>query len=233
MSDYDSLAQRREKEDAQRGYSIGGVGWIRSADGKDVPPPIFEERTTVLKGIEPHDDDTVIMGYALLWNKIVENRGKYILVREDAFTELQCGKEIFFQHNHDDNIRVASTKNNLVLYADDIGLAFKLFIPNTALGKQTRDLVRSNAKSAMSASFVGTDIEKRMVEGVEVHIVNKGELFEISLVTAGACGPAFAALIRKDRCGTLFEDCASLRMKSELHFAAMMRASRKLMALCS
>jgi HK97 family phage prohead protease len=215
---------------ANRDYEIaGGGGWIQSVDGRSMVPPIFAELPTSTKAAESCDDETVLIGYALLWNKIVEHDGKYILVRPNAFKDLQCGEGRFFLHNHDTSIQVASTKNNLALHADDVGLAFKLFIPNTALGKYTRHLVLANEKSAMSASFVGTDVEKRIVDGVEIHIVTKGQLFEISLVRAGACHPAFAVLVKKDSCRSLSEDCESGRMKSELHATAMMRAMRTLM----
>jgi HK97 family phage prohead protease len=230
--DYEAAARLRDQEDVRRGYSIGGGGWVHSADGQSIVPPSFVEPPTT-SAINSRDDDTVVMGYALLWNKIVKHDGQHILVRPNAFTDLQSGSEIFFQHNHDKEIRVASNKNNLVLYADEIGLAFKLFVPNTALGKYTRYLVRSNGKSAMSASFVGTNIEKRVVDDIEVQIVTKGELFEISLVTTGACGPAFAALVHRNSCGTLLQHCDDKRMKSDLHFAAMMRACRKLISLSS
>ena len=125
MSDYDARARRREQEDAVRGYSIGGgSGWVQSVEGRSVPPPIFEPAT-------PPDTDTrrVLIGYSLLFNQIIQHGdGSYMFVRPTAFKDLMIGETKYFQHHHDDDIRVASTKSGLTLLANvAVSCAFPVF----------------------------------------------------------------------------------------------------------
>jgi HK97 family phage prohead protease len=223
MDEYEVTTRRRYAEDRRRGYSVGGGGWIQAVEGRSVVPPVFES------SIPDFDTRNVLIGYSLLFDQIIQyGDNKYMIVRPTAFKDLQSGKTKFFQHHHDNNIKVASTKDHLTLHADDYGIAFKLYIPSTVLGRQTRDFVRTNVKQAMSAGFTATKLEKHVVDdGVEISIVLQADLHEISLVEAGANSDAFAVLV-EDSAEWVTDFCKSMRMTDEMNRAHVKRAIRRL-----
>lgn len=212
--------------DYDPGYEISdSSGWISHVGFRSVnsqPAPV--------KGLTRYkNDDAMVQGYALLWNKVVKNplSGKYMAIRPHAF-RLHDGTKKYFQLDHDDSIQVASTSDYLVLHSDDVGLAFRLRIGPSVLARETRELVRTSSKQAMSAAFAATDYETQVIEGLPITVVTKAVLKEVSLVTAGACGPAFATLVDGADATTLADHCKSQRVTSDLHAAAMMRALRNL-----
>jgi HK97 family phage prohead protease len=233
MTDYETMARRRDIEDGRRGYSIGGGGgWVQSIDGRSNPPPVFAGLPSPTPAAFQRDHKAVIHGYAILFNKVMFNNGRYITVLPGAFGKhLMVGDEIFFQHDHDTDMKVGSTRHYLSIFVDDVGVAFRLRVPPTELGDRTIELVTSNVMQAMSAGIQVTEAECKEMEGVEVLVARRAVLRECSLVTRGACGPAFAASGNIDNCCSLEDDCNSGRMKSEMHWAHMMRASRKLVSL--
>jgi HK97 family phage prohead protease len=216
---------------ANRDYEIaGGGGWIQSVDGRSVEPHSPIESLTPAKADTPRDTRRLIIGYSLLFNQVVKHGDRYLLIRPTAFKELMSGKTKYFQHHHCDSIRVASTKDYLTLHADEYGLAFKLYLPPTLLGMETRNLVRDNVKQAMSANFTSTKYEKQIVDGVEITIVLEAELHEISLCEFGANDDAFAVLV-EDTADWVTDLCKSMRMTDEMNLSHVRRALRRLEAL--
>jgi HK97 family phage prohead protease len=226
MDDYEVMSRRRDQEDARRGYSIsGGGGWVRSIESRTIAPPVSPV-------VIDTDTRNVVIGYSLLFNQIIQHgNGTLMMVRPTAFKDLQSGTTKYFQHQHDNNIRVASTKDYLTLHADEIGIAFKLYIPSTELGRQTRDFVRTNTKQSMSAHFSATNYEKHIVEdGIEVCLVLEAELHEISICETGANSDAFAVLV-EDSAEWVTDMCRSMRMSDEMNRSHVRRALRRLEAL--
>jgi HK97 family phage prohead protease len=138
----------------------------------------------------------------------------------------------YFQHQHDDGKIVASTKNGLTLFADDIGVAFKLYLPPTLLGMETRNLLRDNAKQAMSARFTVLEFDKHSVDDVEIVVVLKADLLEVSLVEHGANDDAFAVLV-EDNADWVTDMCRSTRMTDEMNRSHIRRAIRRLESLAA
>jgi HK97 family phage prohead protease len=226
MSDFDVMIQRRDQEDAARGYSKSHGGWITSVEGRSIAPPV-----SAAAALPDSDTRNILIGYSLLFNQVIQHpNGSYMFVRPTAFKDLMLGKTKYFQHSHEDSLRVASTKDGLTLHADEVGIGFKLYIPRTELGRQTREFVRSNAKQAMSAGFSSTNYEKRIVEGIEVCIVLDAQLHEVSLVEFGANDDAFAMLI-DDTSDWVTDMCKSNRMTDEMHRSHIHRAMRRLEVL--
>lgn len=209
-----------------REYEIaGGGGYIESVDGRSVEPPIV----TPTSGDTP-DTRRVVIGYSILFNQIIENDGRYLMVRPTAFKDVMVGNTRYFQHSHDPATRVASTKDYLTLHTDQVGLAFKMYIPPTILGMTTRNFLRDNVKQAMSANFTTTKMETHTVDGVDIKVVLEAELHEISLCEFGANSDAFAVLVH-DSAEWVTDMCKSMRMKDEMDQAHMRRARRRLEAL--
>jgi HK97 family phage prohead protease len=154
------------------------------------------------------------------------------MVRPTAFENAMAGEPKAFLHHHDKNIRVATTKDNLTLFADGYGLAFKLYIPRTPLGRQTKNFVRNNTKQCMSANFTATEIERHTIDGNEIFVVHKADLHEVSLCESGANTDAFAVLVN-DSAEFITDMCKSLRMTDEMNRAHIKRAIRKLESMKS
>jgi HK97 family phage prohead protease len=227
--DYEVMAKIRDRGDAIRGYSVSGpAGFIQSVEGRSVMPPVVSEIDT----LPDTDTRNVLIGYSLLFKQIIRHpdNGTYMYVLPTAFEALMLGEVKYFQHHHQTDMRVASTKDLLTLHADEYGIAFKLYIPQTALGRLTRDFVRTNVKQAMSAGFTATEIEKREIDGVEISIVVKAELLEISLCETGANSDAFAVLV-EDSAEWVTDMCRSNRMNDEMDRAHIKRAMRRLETL--
>lgn len=213
---------------ANRDYEIaGGGGYITAVDGQSVAPPILALSTVAKADDTPPDTRRVVIGYALLYNQIIEHDGRYLMIRPTAFKDLMGGKTKYFQHSHDPSTRVASTKDYLTLHTDQYGLAFKLYLPLTILGMTTRNALRDNVKQAMSAHISTTKYEKHVIDGVEVHLVLEADLHEISLCEAGANSDAFAVLVH-DSAEWVTDMCTSLRLKDEMDRAHIGRALRRL-----
>lgn len=222
------MSTRNHEIAANRDYEIAGCGgYIGSVDGRSIAPAIYVESLTPAKADTPRDTRRVLIGYSLLFNQIIQHGDKYMMIRPAAFKDLMSGETKYFQHNHDNRLRVASTKDYLTLHADEYGLAFKLYLPPTILGMETRNFVRDSVKQAMSAGFTATKIEKHTVEGVEISLVLEAALHEISLCEFGANSDAFAVLV--DDSGEWVTDmCKSLRMTDEMNRAHIKRAMRRL-----
>jgi HK97 family phage prohead protease len=173
------------------------------------------------------DTRTVLIGYALLFNEIIDKGdGKLLMVRPTAFKNVMRGPTVSFLHNHDKTMIVGSTEHGLTLHVDSKGIGFKFYTPAGTLGAYTRHCVRTNWKEAMSAGFKSTKCEDHVVLGKTIRVITEAELFEISLVTRGANDHAFAVLV--DDCAAWIPDlCQSLRMIEEMYHAHKAREQRR------
>jgi HK97 family phage prohead protease len=162
-----------------------------------------------------------------LFNQVILHGEQYMVIRPTAFKEVMSGKTKYFQHHHDASMRVASTNDYLTLHADQYGLAFKLYLPPTMLGMETRNLVRDNLKQAMSAAFTATKYETLTIDGIELKVVLEAELHEASLCEFGANADAFAVLV-EDSAEWVTDMCRSMRMSDEMDRAHIKRAMRRL-----
>jgi HK97 family phage prohead protease len=211
-----------------RDYEIaGGGGFINSVDGRSFQSSVYESSTS---DRSERDTRSVVIGYSLLFNQIIKRGDQHFLIRPTAFGLMSGTK--YFQHQHDDNKIVASTKDGLTLFADAFGLAFKLYLPPTMLGMETRNLVRENAKQAMSARFTATQCEKHIVDDIEITVVLKADLHEVSLCEYGCNDDAFAVLV-EDNGDWVTDMSKSLRMTDEMNRAHIKRAMRRLESLAA
>jgi HK97 family phage prohead protease len=216
---------------ANRDYEIaGGGGWIQSIDGRSVGSHVPGEPFMPARSDTPRDTRRVVIGYSLLFNQVICHGDKYMMIRPTAFKDVMGGKTKYFQHHHDASMRVASTKDYLTLHVDEYGLAFKLYLPPTMLGMETRNHVRDSTKQSMSAAFTSTKYEKHTVDGVEITLVLEAELHEVSLCEFGANDDAFAVLV-EDSAEWVTDMSKSGRMNNEMDRAHIKRAMRRLEAL--
>jgi HK97 family phage prohead protease len=188
-------------------------GGVVSWQGKQAPYESFEP----IKVEETIEKKQFIQGYALRWHSLVQHGDghlAYFLPGSIRYPMLDTEKELLFDHDASLGI-ISTTRKGLVLHADDHGLAMRLHIPDTSLGRKAVDTVRSGERTALSVGVLMQDPEYRDVDGVKVRMVRRATLQEISLVRRGACRPAFCMLVDADTCGSIEQDAKSLRVLSD------------------
>jgi len=207
----------RDYETASRpmGLEYGGGG------------PIIRVGHKVVGGldIEVKDDQRTLCGYACVWARPMFHLGRFMVFAKGAFdNHLARRPSIEFWLDHDETKAVGSTgKGDLELYSDDIGLAFRLRIPDTTLGRTVRYLAESREYTGMSVGCRYSSKNKQTIEGEEVTVVDDALLEEISFVKQGAVKDAFATLLDSDQ--SLRELCVS-RIDYEQKCILFLRALR-------
>jgi HK97 family phage prohead protease len=88
-----------------------------------------------------------LCGYATLYNQILPlHHGAYKMVLPGAFDRtLNSNAYVEFHLNHHDGECVGSTADNLELFSDAKGLAFRMRFPDSALGRECRIVAASKS----------------------------------------------------------------------------------------
>jgi uncharacterized protein len=134
------------------------------------------------------DGKKYIEGYAMKWNQLSQPLGYYYKFREQfkegAFDDyLNAGLDTKFLVDHDTGkVLGRSNKGTLTLKSDTIGLKYSLEIPNTTLGNDAHEDVRTGNKEYISVGFKATeDSWNEADESNVIRTVIKANLPEISL----------------------------------------------------
>jgi len=144
-----------------------------------------ETRTQHIE-LRAEGDGMTFEGYASVFNQPSEPLPFTEIVKPGAFKRsLQSRNRMMLLWNHDTSNPLASTRNgSLQLVEDDFGLKVRATLPQTTLGKDIAELVRSQVIDSMSFGFSvkkdswSKDGQTRYLEDVT--------LFEVSLVSTPA-----------------------------------------------
>lgn len=128
-----------------------------------------------------------LSGYAILWNssskEIREGGRKFTeTIDRSAFDIGSQSNDVklFFQHQSDMPL-ARSANGSLQLRNDPKGLHFSAELPNTSLGNDVKELLRTGILSG-EMSFGFTVQEQRWSENNTKRAVSKGTLYELSVV---------------------------------------------------
>lgn len=184
----------------QRGYEIAagnpygleygaGGGFVTIVDSKSVERSADEDDW----GYRKHN----LQGYAVRWRSVIEQRGKYFYFLPGSIPTPMLGgtKRLIYDHN-DAGETIATTDDGLILHSDQHGLAMRLILKDTPGHRKAYEFVRDGHRTALSIGALMHGDEYREADGVMVKIVRSATLQEISLVTAGACRPAYCAVVK-------------------------------------
>lgn len=150
----------------------------------------FYFQSDITIGEENHDSPGTLTGYAMKYNVLSHDRGGYrVVFRPGVFGESLNGTQdydirAYFNHN-EESLLGRANNGTLSLATDEVGLIFKLKLPNTTLGRDTAELVRRKDINGMSFGvFYGEDDYKWKDEkgGLPIQEVRSGKLFEVSPV---------------------------------------------------
>jgi HK97 family phage prohead protease len=141
-------------------------------------------------------EDTALDGWAILYDQpLLYDREIWVFEAGCFSRSLNSGLEIHFQLDHDDNQRVASTRNAVNFADNEVGLAFRLNLSKVQRGAELKRMVESNHRAAISVGIKNEATHIKMFGEHPVRMITKADLIEVSLVAAGKCANAFAGLV--------------------------------------
>jgi HK97 family phage prohead protease len=120
--------------------------------------------------------------------------GLDVFMRGCFARSLMSDRAIRFLVQHDEAECLATTADRLELHSNNDGLAFRLKVPLSMAGRQVIAEVSSDYRCGMSVGFHAMNAEVKRIGDCDVRCIYDAELFEISLVRAGAVEEAFAVV---------------------------------------
>lgn len=144
-------------------------------------PVGFEERDGV-------KDENIIEGYAAVFNKdSVDFGGWHERIAPGAFTGVTKDDAVAL-FNHDMNLVLGRNKVNVTISQDDIGLKYKIKLPDTNLARDLKQLVKEGIIHQSSFAFTVAEQEwKHAEKAPSVRTITKVKrLYDVSPVTSPA-----------------------------------------------
>lgn len=132
----------------------------------DEPTKAIEQRiwrpTEQLRIVQAEGQPTRIEGLVVPYESLSEDLGGFReLVKRGAFTEsLRSGRDMRVDVEHDERLLLGRTANQTARFSEDErGVWVSVEVPNTTLGRDTVEEVRSRNRDAMSAAWLYDDID--------------------------------------------------------------------------
>ncbi|MCH4984214.1 HK97 family phage prohead protease [Macrococcoides goetzii] len=145
-----------------------------------------------VRKLEDNNNEMVVEGYALRFNTWSENLGNFIeTITPEALKNTEL-KDVRLLFNHDwSNVLGRQSAKTLELEVDDVGLRFKAKLPNTTLGKDLYEQIRTNNINQCSFEFTlddnGEDVKYDSKESIYKRTVKAiKRIREISIVSLPA-----------------------------------------------
>jgi HK97 family phage prohead protease len=135
-------------------------------------------------------DENVIEGYAAVFNKNSEDFGGWVeRIAPGAFDEVLQDDTVGLL-NHNMNQILGRNGKNMTLSVDNIGLKYRIALPDTTLAKDTRQLIKDEIISKSSFAFTVREQswvhpEKKEEPSIRT-IVKVRRLYDVSPVTMPA-----------------------------------------------
>jgi hypothetical protein len=135
---------------------------------------------------ENDDKKQELVGYAAVFGRESEDMGFREIISPGAFTRtLKDADDVYALADHDSSRRLARTSNDtLTLSADHKGLSVRIALPDTTLGRDIGEEVRSGLLDSMSFGFIVRKDEWLEEEGEPiVRTLLDVDLIEVSAVS--------------------------------------------------
>lgn len=138
------------------------------------------------------EDENTIVGYAAKFNRDSQDFGGWIeRIAPGFFDGLLDDSDTIAAFNHSMNLIFGRNKVNLSLLVDDVGLLYKVTMPDTTVGQDVKKLVKAGIIT--KSSFAFTVAEESFTKGdpskgiPHIRTLVKGEkLYDVSPVTMPA-----------------------------------------------
>ena len=151
-----------------------------------------------IRSAEDGTESRTIEGYALKFNKRSQPLmgGYFVETLDSRCLDDTDMSNVVATFNHDESKLLGRSGVNLTLAKDDVGLRFKIDLPNTTLGNDILEEVRMGILSQCSFAFTlpddgsGSEWHESDIDGVEYErtILSIDKLYDVSIVTT----PAYA-----------------------------------------
>jgi HK97 family phage prohead protease len=140
-------------------------------------------------------EDVALHGWAILYNEPLDYEGAIWYFVPGCFSDsLNGSTPIYYQLDHDESTRIASTRDGALKFTDDeVGLAFTLDLEDSPKGAALKREVDSGRRAAVSVGVRNEESHIKMYGKHAVRVITKAELLEVSMVGAGKCTNAFVA----------------------------------------
>lgn len=145
-----------------------------------------------VRKLEDDSNEMIVEGYALRFNTWSENLGNFIeTITPEALKNTEL-KDVRLLFNHDwSNVLGRQSAKTLELEVDEVGLRFKAILPNTTLGKDLYEQIRTNNINQCSFEFTldenGEDVKYDSTESIYKRTVKAiKRIREISIVSLPA-----------------------------------------------
>lgn len=145
-----------------------------------------------VRKLEDDSNEMIVEGYALRFNTWSENLGNFIeTITPEALKNTEL-KDVRLLFNHDwSNVLGRQSAKTLELEVDEVGLRFKAKLPNTTLGKDLYEQIRTNNINQCSFEFTldkdGEDVKYDSKESIYKRTVKAiKRIREISIVSLPA-----------------------------------------------
>ena len=202
------------------GIEFGDACFITSVDHSPINQNL--QRKAASRG-------KVIEGIATKYNSVLFHDGMFKVLMPGAFDiclKNDAPVEMWLEHN--ESLRLGDTKTNLDLFSDDYGLHFRLRLDDSEISWHARSLVASKAYTECSIGYDRAKTGTREIDGKQVLFIYQARLEEVSLVQNGAVKTTHATVNDLDQCGSLADDCKSMKFRCDNAYVELERALRRL-----
>jgi HK97 family phage prohead protease len=177
--------------DRYRQSVMGGRRRIR-----DVEPEAEEEPLRILGSDGKPMRQPALQGWAAIYNKAFEHSRRVVYLKSGCFiSTIHDGKRKRLLLDHNDAHEVGSTDVGLEFENSLKGLAFRMPLAGNPSARRIADTVGAAERACASVGIRFTEHRTYEVDGLDVDIVDKAELFELSLVSQGAIANTFARVV--------------------------------------
>jgi phage head maturation protease len=150
--------------------------------------------------------DYVIQGIAAEFEKPFAHKDDIFILKSGCFDESLRSHNVKLMLNHDSNAGM-TMKDRLQVYAGEKSLAFRCFLPSTIdeLSDIADDLENY---TGVSIGHNPTKTERTKIDGIDVTLVHKSDLIEISLLDGeAAMKTTYSYIASLDGCCDIEDDC--------------------------
>lgn len=158
-----------------------------------------------IRSVDTDDESMKVEGYAIVFNEpsrqITENSETfYEFITPEAVTDVDWSQVmLLFNHNYD-NLLARADNDTLSISIDDTGVFFSAVLPNTTLGRDTYEQIRSGNYKGCSFYFTYLPNDCQRMVGQDGEIFHKvtriDEVKELSVVVVPAYDSTTVAVAR-------------------------------------
>lgn len=178
----------------------------------------FTGRARPIRAASESVVDMCLDGQPIVYNVPLVKDGEIWVFEPGCFQSSLNGSEpIYFQIDHDQSQRVASTENGVTFLDTPDQLMVRLDLEDADRAREIRQMVESGQRACMSVGIRHDQEHVKMYGKHEVRVITKAKLLEVSIVRDGACRQAFASTVNRNYAPRLVSKGTSFKLGFAAH----------------